>query len=258
MGEGLDGVGWSVCVREVGSGACLAAVEADVVRPVASVGKVLLLVEVARRFALGELGREEMLGREAVAAVGDSGLWQHLAVEALPAADLAALVGAVSDNLATNVLLRRVGLEAVARTAREVGLRDTRLHDRVRDARGPDDPDTLATGTASELAGLFARLARKAVVSSEVSAQVTRWLAAGTDLSMVAAAFGLDPLAHAAEELWNKTGTDAGVRAEVGVLAGSVSYAVLAEWPPDGPDRRAEVLTAMREVGERLRGGTIP
>ena len=49
---------------------------------------------------------------------GDSGIWQHLQAPSLPVADLATLVGATSDNLATNVLLRQVGLRLGARAHR--------------------------------------------------------------------------------------------------------------------------------------------
>ena len=68
-----------------------------------------------------------ILNRTASDRVGGSGLWQHLQVPALPIADLAALVGATNDNLATNVLLRRVGLDGVrSATATNDGA-DTRL-----------------------------------------------------------------------------------------------------------------------------------
>ena len=153
--------------------------------PAASVGKVLLLIEVARTLDLAE-----PLTRTREDAVADSGLWQHLAVDTLPAGDLAALVGAVSDNLATNVLLRRVGLDAVRRTAGELGLEHTALHDRVRDARTAAHPPALSTATASELSLLFTRLDER----------VLGWLALDADLSMVAGGLGLDPLAHVEPE----------------------------------------------------------
>lgn len=250
---------WGACVIEVEDGEVLLDLDADAVLPTASVGKVLLLVEVARRVHAGELDPAEPLPRTPADAVGDSGLWQHLRVPALPVADLAVLVAAVSDNLATNVLLRRVGLDAVAATARSVGLRATALHDVVRDVRTPADPPALSSGSAAELAGLFARLAAGAAISAEVSATVNGWLATGTDLSMVAGALGLDPLAHVAADrsvvLRNKTGTDPGVRADVGWLrAGgtTLAYAVLAAWPPDR-DERDPVLAAMRALGAQLR-----
>jgi beta-lactamase class A len=246
-------------VIDVEAGAVLLDVDAGAVLPTASVGKVLLLVEVARRVHAGELDPAEPLPRTPADAVGDSGLWQHLQVPALPVADLAVLVGAVSDNLATNVLLRRVGLDAVAATAASLGLERTALHDVVRDVRTPVDPPALSSGSADELARLFTRLAAGEVLGPEVSATVNGWLATGTDLSMVAGALGLDPLAHTAADrgvvLRNKTGTDRGARADVGwVRAGgaTLAYAVLAAWAPDRDERDA-VLAAMRALGAQLR-----
>jgi hypothetical protein len=139
-------------------------------------------------------------------------------------ADLAAMVGATSDNLATNVLIRHIGLEAVRARTETLGLTRTALLDLVRDHRGPDDAPQLSIGSAKELTWLFASLARGEIVSPEVSQRVVGWLSLNSDLSMVAAAFGLDPLAHRMPDhnllLMNKTGTDGGVRSEVGVLRG--------------------------------------
>jgi beta-lactamase class A len=226
---------------------------------IASVGKVLLLVTVADQLESGELDPSLSLRRDRVDVVADSGLWQHLAVDELCVADLAVLVGSVSDNLATNVLLRHVGLDAVRETTIELGLASTGLHDRVRDHRGPGDPPTLATGTAAELSGLMAGLARGHAVSPPVSRRVLGWLAAGVDLSLVAAAFGLDPLAHGSGAgpltLRNKTGADAGVRADVGILTGraaSLAYAAVANFD-DTPAALEGVLAAMRDLGARLR-----
>src|SRR5699024_4531372 len=143
--------------------------------------------------------------------VADSGLWQHLRADTLPAADLAALVGAVSANLATTVLLRRAGSTAVADRGRTVALQRTALPDRVRDVRRPSDPPALSVGTAAELSGLMLSLHRGQVRSKAVSRQVLDWLALDTDTSMVAGALGLDPLAHTEIDrgmtLAHKTGT---------------------------------------------------
>jgi beta-lactamase class A len=244
---------WSVCVRELRGGVVFAD-RAQERLSTASLGKVFLLLEVARRFADGSLRRDEPLCRTPALAVADSGLWQHLRTDCLPAEDLAVLVAAVSDNLATNVLLERVGLAEVQRLARELGYRSSALHDRVRDDRSAADEPVLSSGTAAELSRLMVEVAR--------DERVAGWLARNTDLSMVASAFDLDPLAHADPTgtdagltFFNKTGTDAGVRADAGVLRGpaaSLAYAVVANWPGDGEDRRHEVLCAMREIGEWL------
>jgi beta-lactamase class A len=243
------GARWSACIRDASSGLPLAALDADRELPIASVGKLLLLAEVDRAFAAGELDPAAPLARAPEDAVADSGLWQHLRAGALPAEDLAVLVGSVSDNLATNVLVRAVGLGAVTVTATRLGLHATTLHDRVRDVRGPGDPPALATGTAGELSGLMPRL----------SERVRGWLAAGADLSMVAGGLGLDPLSHAEADrgvaLRHKTGTDAGVRADAGLVQGrrrTLSYAVIAGWDPAAGDPRDAVLAAMRAVGATL------
>jgi len=233
-------------------GEVLAAHEPDRVLSIASLGKVLLLLEAARAIDEGDLDPVELLRREPEDTVADSGLWQDLGVDALPAADVAALIGAHSDNLATNVLLRRIGLDAVPR------LEHTALHDRVRDARGPSDPPRLASGTAAELARLFLEdVPRTPLVSG--------WLSRNADLSMVPAALGLDPLAHVVSarglRLRNKTGTDKGVRADAGRLEGrhgAVAYAVLANWSVASPhcatgsDPSLQVNEAMAAVGVRL------
>ncbi len=159
-------------------------------------------MEAARAIDEGDLDPAEPLRRTPADEVADSGLWQDLGVDVLPAADVAALIGAHSDNLATNVLLRRLGLDTVPR------LEHTALHDFVRDARGPDHPPRLAGGTARELAGLFA---------SEMPPLVAGWLGRNADLSMVPSGLHLDPLAHVGR-LRNKTGTDEGVRADAGRL----------------------------------------
>src|SRR6185437_9772852 len=111
LGElALSGVQVSARAIDLTSGTVLFSVDDHVVMPTASIGKVLLLIEVAARLESRDTSALNLIDRLQTDAVGDSGIWQHLAVPSLPLADLAALVGAASDNLATNVLLRRIGL----------------------------------------------------------------------------------------------------------------------------------------------------
>ena len=225
----------------------------------ASVGKVFLLIEVARQAEAGELDLNETVAWTDDERVEDSGLWYLLDQRTLSINDLCVLIGGFSDNLATNVLVRRVGLDAVTRTSRGLGCVDSALLDRIRTERGPDVPFTLSVGTAAELSDLLARLHHGAVINPSASATVLRWLAANADLSMVAAAFDLDPLAHAEPDrgitLINKTGTISTARIDVGVVtgpAGAVSYALLAGWGPD-IDPRDAVLATMRTIGRVIR-----
>ncbi|RLV57621.1 serine hydrolase [Aeromicrobium phragmitis] len=242
----------------------MAAHQADVVVSAASIGKVFALVEAARAFESGDLDPGELLSRTVDDLVADSGLWQVLRQPVLSAEDACWLIGAASDNVATNVLVRRLGLDAVRAVTQTLGFTDSGLLDRVRDERGPEHPPALSVGTATELSDLMARLSRGEVVSAPVSRRVLGWLGVNTDLSMVGSAFGLDPLAHREADrgvrLANKTGTDAGIRGDIGVVSGpdrAIAYAVLAQWDPEGGDRRDDVLGAMGAVGrwisERLR-----
>lgn len=252
----LQGVQVSARATDLSTGAVLFSVDDHVVMPTASIGKVLLLVEVAARLQSGQLSPLVQLDRLPQDAAGDSGIWQHLQVPALPVADLAALVGATSDNLATNVLLRRVGLEAVSARTEALGLTRTALLDLVRDHRGPDDAPQLSVGSANELTWLFSSLARGEIVDAATSQRVISWLSLNSDFSLVSSAFGLDPHSHRHAEhgilLVNKTGTDAGVRSEVGVLRGpnaGVTYAVSTYFDDtELPDRLA-VIDGMRTVG---------
>ncbi|TAM70584.1 MAG: serine hydrolase [Microbacteriaceae bacterium] len=252
----LSGVQVSARATDLATGAVLFSVDDHVIMPTASIGKILLLVEVAARIESQQDGGLTIIERTAQDAVGNSGIWQHLAAPSLPLADLAALIGASSDNLATNVLLRQVGLDAVSRRTEQLGLTRTALLDLVRDHRGPDDAPQLSVGSANELTWLLSALARGEIVDAGTSRRVIAWLSLNSDLSMVASAFGLDPLAHRMADhgimLVNKTGTDAGVRSEVGVLRGpraGVTYAVSMYFDDSELQTRLSVLDGMRTVG---------
>lgn len=254
-----EGAQVSANVVDLNSGRVLVAIDDRIVLPTASIGKILLLIEVSARLTTRDFSGFGILDKTPRDYVGDSGIWQHLQAPSLPVADLATLVGATSDNLATNVLLRQVGLAAVRARTESLGLMRTALLDLVRDSRGPDDAPQLSVGSTAELSWLFGALARNEIVDPLTSQRVMGWLSLNSDLSLVSSAFGLDPLSHRGTDhntlLVNKTGTDAGVRAEAGALRGSnraVSYAVSIQFNDDGLQARLRVLDAMRTVGYDL------
>ncbi|MGB3910561.1 MAG: serine hydrolase [Pseudolysinimonas sp.] len=251
-----DGAQVSASVTDLDTGKTLVAIDERIVLPTASIGKILLLVEVSARLTERDFTGYGILDKTPRDAVGDSGIWQHLQAPSLPVADLATLVGATSDNLATNVLLRQVGLDAVRARTESLGLLRTALLDLVRDSRGPDDAPQLSVGSTAELAWLFAALARGEIVDTLTSSRVLGWLSLNSDLSMVASAFGLDPLSHRGTDhgvlLVHKTGTDTGVRSEAGVLRGprtAVAYAASVQFNDSGLAARLRVLDALRVVG---------
>jgi len=249
----------SANVVDLATGRILVSIDDRIVLPTASIGKVLLLIEVSARLTNRDFTGYGILDKTPRDSVGDSGIWQHLQAPALPVGDLATLVGATSDNLATNLLLRQVGLDAVRARTESLGLARTALLDVVRDKRGPDDAPQLSVGSTAELSWLLGALARGEIVDSMTSQRVMGWLSLNTDLSMVASAFGLDPLAHRGTDhdvlLVNKTGTDEGVRAEAGALRGrrtAVSYAVTVQFADDSLQQRLRVMDVMRTMGTDL------
>jgi beta-lactamase class A len=249
----------SANVLDLATSAPLVSIDDRIVLPTASVGKVLLLIEVSARMTRRDIGGLGILDRTPADLVAGSGLWQHLQVPALPIGDLATLVGATSDNIATNLLLERVGLEAVRARAESLGLERSALLDFARDRRGPDDAPQFSVGSTAELSRLMASLARGEVVDTVTSQRVMGWLANNADLSLVASAFGLNPLAHRENDqgvlLVNKTGTDVGVRSEIGALRGpraTVAYAVSVQFDDVSLVARLGVLDALRTVGEDL------
>lgn len=227
--------------------------------PIGGLGTVPLLVEVAASFESGRLDPLEIVDRSQVDRVEVAGIWQHLKAPALPLIDLAVLTAATGDAVAANALIEAVGLPAVRSRIEQLGLRRTALLDRFRDRRGPDDAPHVALGSASELSGLFAALVNSAAVSAGVSAQVAEWLSLNQDLSLVASATGLDPFAHFNDEhgllFIDKTGRDAGIRAEAGVLAGpraGVAYALIVCFDDLSITHRLRAHDAFRTLGVDL------
>jgi beta-lactamase class A len=162
----LRGAQVSARAVDLRTGRVLLSVDDSVVLPAAGIGTVLLLLEVSARISEGSESRYEILDREPEDDSASSGLWRHLSAPSLPLADLAVLVASSGDSLATNALLRRVGLDGVRVRADSVGLRKTALLDRVRDRRGPDDAPQLSVAAADELVWLFAGLAKGEVLDS--------------------------------------------------------------------------------------------
>ncbi|WP_461472415.1 serine hydrolase [Microbacterium sp. HJ5] len=249
----------SVRITDLDRGGSVLAGDDFVTLPVAGLGVVPLLIEVAAAFEAGTLDQFEIIDRGNVQPVAVGGVWQHLKAPALPLSDLAVLTASTGDALAANALLARVGIPAVRARIEKLGLAQSALLDRFRDERGPDDAPHFALGSSRELAEVFAALVNSQVVSAGVSAQVAEWLSLNHDLSLVASATGLDPFSHENDEhgllFINKTGRDAGIRVEAGVLAGpraGVSYALIVCFDDLSIYHRMRAHEAFRTLGVEL------
>lgn len=235
----------------------------------ASVGKLFLLAETMRQAEDGDISLDDVVDRDLEQPddpMEDSGLLYMLAQRTLSVADLGVLIGAVSDNYATNLLIEHVGLDNVQRCARQtLGYTSSNLLDKVRWERPtfPDVPDDMSCGSADELCDYMVRLSCGTLISKAASQQIERWLGADADTSMVSGAFNVDPLAHWPEDagfrLRHKTGTESDVRCDVGFVTDTatsrtVAYAVLANWDRwQYGDLRDQVLDQMHGIGVRTR-----
>jgi beta-lactamase class A len=249
----------SVRIDDLDRGSAVLTGDDFVTLPVAGLGVVPLLIEVAAQIEAGTVDALEIVDRNVVDRVEVSGVWQHLKAPALPVVDLAVLTAAAGDATAANALISRVGLPAVRARIESLGLARSALLDRFRDRRGPDDAPHVALGTTREYAQLFAALVNSDIVTAGVSAQVAEWLSLNHDLSLVASATGLDPFAHFNDQhgllFINKTGRAPGVRSEAGVIAGpraGLSYALTVCFDDLSITHRLRAHDAFRVLGVEL------
>lgn len=164
-----------VAVIDLASGVTVS-VRGDERFPTASTVKVPVLVEVYRRVEEGDLRlRDPIYLLEADKRPG-SGILQDLdAPHELTVHDAAYLMITLSDNTATNLLIRKVGIRAVNEGMTALGLRRTRLHHEVFDReRTSVDPGAseewgLGVTTPVELGRLFEWMYRGELVSEEAS-----------------------------------------------------------------------------------------
>lgn len=123
--------------------------------PAASMIKLPIMYEVMRQASQGRLALEERLEVTAAVRVGGAGILQELQPGlALTVQELVTLMIVISDNMATNLLLDRIGLAAVNRTTEQLGLSNTVLRRRMMDfaaARAGQENYTSAADIAKLL-----------------------------------------------------------------------------------------------------------
>nr|WP_225752364.1 D-alanyl-D-alanine carboxypeptidase [Pseudoclavibacter sp. Marseille-Q3772] len=253
-----DGCRWSVLVRDIDCEQVLLQHCPERVLSTASIGKLFLLHRLLYEVDSGTRSLDERVTRLPSDLIGGSGLWQKLQQDELSLYDLGALVGSVSDNDATNALLRVIGIDSVREHARQLGYQHSRLNDAIRWPIPPGHPSRLSEANASEMVDFVSRLQLDRDLSRSSGDIFRKWLGASADMSMVASVFDFDGLDHDCFDggvwLWNKTGTISTVRADVGVAMSRdrrIAYAVLAEWDA-GADARGPVLETMAEVGQLI------
>ena len=159
----LSGMILGLYVEDLADGERLE-LNADRLFPLASVIKVPIMAHCMRAAGTGSLDLAETIDMElsnpAFSQEDGSGVLTYLTSRvALNLRDLIALSIIESDNLATNVLIRRVGMDAINQTLRALGLSDTQLTHLIEDFPTLRQPGNNA-GTARDLGMLYRAIFR--------------------------------------------------------------------------------------------------
>ncbi|MER6008288.1 serine hydrolase [Nonomuraea angiospora] len=200
----------------------------------ASVFKIAIALEYARQAAAGEIARGERLTVTAADKDGGIGTSGCLDDVSLTLRDLAHFMITMSDNAATDVLLRRVGLDRVNGTLAMLGLSRTRLiggcaelfrqvtedigadwdaatEDELR-AMAVRDPARTTAGTPREISTLLSLIWRDQAGPPEACAEVRKVMGEQIWPHRLAAGFPDEV------KVSGKTGTLWGIRNESGVV----------------------------------------
>lgn len=143
---------------------------ADAVMPTASTIKLLVLAEIARQVDAGLIDIKQMLPLQPEDTTGGSGILKDLSPDVtLSVRDIATLMIALSDNIATNALIRLAGRERIEQSGREWGMTATTL-------KSGDWPERnarqYASSTPKDIVQLLRLVATDTLVSPEASALV--------------------------------------------------------------------------------------
>jgi beta-lactamase class A len=231
----------SVAVRDVRRGRALDLRAAERL-PSASVIKVPILVALMEQVERGTVALDERIAlRDAVKVPGSGVLSMlHEGLE-LTVEDLAHLMITVSDNTASNMLIDRIGCEAVNGRMERLGFRSTRLGRKFYDfdARDRGFENWAAAG---ELADLLVGIENRRVVSEDACEKILAIMRKQQFDRRLPALLPPDtPIA-------NKTGSITGVVHDIGILyapAGPLVVAALTQ----GIECAAVAENAIRHVG---------
>ncbi len=199
----------------------------------ASLVKLPILVELYRRAEAGQLSLDEEMTFEERFRVGGSGeIGQGPAGTRWKLADLGRLMIVKSDNVATDMLLERLGMDSIQRAMKELGLEDTTVQRTIFDFSAIDEGRDNLTSTR-DMVRLLALISDNKLPGSQAMRAV---LEQQTKNELIPA--GLPPGTRVAHKAGELTGLlhDAGI---VSTPRGDYILVLLGEFP----DRETGVAT---------------
>lgn len=137
------------------------------VMPAASTIKLIVLAELFRQVEDGSINLDETVQMVPDDERGGSGILKDLSPDIrLPVRDHATLMIALSDNTATAVLVRVLGLDKIVQSAREWGMQDTSYPF----VSGSSDPRNYSASTPRDLTRLLRNIALDEIISPDACA----------------------------------------------------------------------------------------
>lgn len=206
-------------------------VNADAVMPTASVIKVAVLAELYRRADAGTVSLEERREVTPEDWWGGSGVLKEFAPGLSPTVnDLARMMIIVSDNVATGMLVRLLGKDAINQSLRAWGLAETTL---VWEMTLGDDIRNYAVSTPRELARLMELIATDTIISPDACAAMRDHLSRQQYLDQIPRYLPYNPYARyvgddASMQVFNKTGFYTGVRVDAAIVTSPACNFVIA------------------------------
>lgn len=177
----------------------------------ASVIKLTVMAELFRRFEAGELDRDLKLTVKDEDRVPICGVLtlMHAGMEVTPV-DLCWLMIAISDNMATNLLIDLLGMENIQANNRKLGLEGVELNRKLFDWR-PGYRDKTNFITAESIGKLLEMIWEGELVSKQASKEMMDMLLAQQCTNKMPLFLGEEAVAH-------KTGEQDGVTHDVGIV----------------------------------------
>jgi len=199
--------------------------------PTASMIKIVILFELVRQCAKGQAQLWERITlRDSDKTLGSGLLTVFDAGANLTLHDLAVMMMAISDNTATNILIDRLGQYAINQAARDAGMFDTELRNKIDFEKINVSKESLAVSTPRDFVSFLAALRRCELIPAGYVEQVLDVMRIQKHIEPIRKLLPVDPYAREfgdPEEVWvaSKTGGLKGVRCEGGLI-----HAPRAEW----------------------------
>lgn len=212
--------------------------------PTASAIKIFVLFALLRADASGELSLDERIEIVERAKTLGSGVLVHLDPGFSPTlSDLGTLMMMVSDNAAANLVIDRLGLDAINQAIRAAGLGSTELRGKIDFERLAADKEALGVSTPAELARFFARLRRGELLAPPRAERLLDVMRIQKYIEPLRKELPVDPYAREfsdPEPVWvaSKTGSLSGVRCEAGLVHTPRAEWSLAVMTKNGQDDR--------------------